>query len=141
MDEFRQRSGRWRLQIQDPDNVVPVAKRRHKVLSDESISACDQDAATVGGSRFDTRLQGYGFHVRTSKGSNPGDEKDYYAGGPFQPPMIRMLSEFNRWAPQPPLASCSAAPGWISSQAAANTVGMTLGQSMRNGVSSSSLRW
>jgi hypothetical protein len=36
------------LQIQDADDLVPAAKRCHKVLSDKSISACDQNAATAG---------------------------------------------------------------------------------------------
>jgi hypothetical protein len=63
------------LQIQDADDLVLAAKRCHKVLSDESISACNQDAATAGRRRFYARLQGYGFHVRSSKRVDPMKKK------------------------------------------------------------------
>jgi hypothetical protein len=66
--EFRQRPGWRRLQVQHPDDVAPAAKRRHEVLSDESASTGDQDAAMVRrAGRFLARLQGDGFHVPLHK--------------------------------------------------------------------------
>jgi hypothetical protein len=65
-DKFRGESGWRRLQIQDPDDIVLAAKGCHKVLSDKSVSACDQNAATVGRRGFDAMSQENVFHVRGS---------------------------------------------------------------------------